>query len=74
MNIYARKTYWKLILLFLAVFIGVGSLWYTNSLVKKLAVQERNKVELWAKATSLFASGNISDETLEFIYSVFRLE
>ena len=72
MNIYTRKTYWKMTLLFLAVIIGVGSLWYTNRLVKKLAHQERKKVELWAKATSLIINSDISGESLEFLVSVIQ--
>lgn len=72
MNIYERKNYWKLILLFLAVSIGVGSLWFTNRLVKKLANQERKKVELWAKATNLIIYGNARGESLEFLVSVIQ--
>ena len=52
MNIYRKKITWKLLLLLSAVLIGMGSLWYTNTLVEKLSKEERKKVELWAKATS----------------------
>jgi signal transduction histidine kinase len=51
MNIYERKLKWKLLLLFSAVVIAIGSLYYTNQLVNKLEVEERKKVELWAEAT-----------------------
>ena len=33
-----------------AVVIGAGSLIYTSWLVKKLAQEERNKVELWSES------------------------
>ena len=69
MNIYSKRQKWKLILFVVAVVIGVSSLWYTNILIKKLAVEERKKVELWASATKLFP--NISnDEVFTFISEV----
>jgi two-component sensor histidine kinase len=50
MNIYRRKQVWKLLLFIFAMIIVGISLWYTNRLVKRIADDERNKVELWAKA------------------------
>ena len=50
MNIYSKKTRWKIFLAFLAILIVLASLWYTNRLVKKIANDERSKLELWAKA------------------------
>lgn len=50
MNIYTRKVWWKRFLLAAAVLIVGVSLWYTNLLVKKIADEERNKVNLWAEA------------------------
>jgi len=50
LNIYSQKQIWKL-LLFIAALIIVGlSLWYTNTLVNKIAEDERKKVKLWADA------------------------
>jgi signal transduction histidine kinase len=72
MNIYTRKIRWKLILFFIAAIIGISSLWYTNALVKKLAVEEHKKVELWAKATSLIVNTELSSESLEFMASVIQ--
>lgn len=48
MNIYSKRQKWKLLLLLIAIFIGVFSFIITNNLIKKLAVEERKKVELWA--------------------------
>jgi len=49
-NIFSKKQLWKIILLANAVLFVVVSLWYTNSLVRKIAAEERNKVKLWADA------------------------
>jgi len=69
MNIYSKRQKWKLILFVAAVVIGVSSLLYTQILIKKLAIEERKKVELWASATKLFP--NISDdEVFTFITEV----
>ncbi len=50
MNIYTRKQNWKIVLFVIAIVIIIVSLWYTNSLVKKIADEERTKVKLWAEA------------------------
>ncbi len=72
MNIYRKKITWKLLLLLSAVLIGMGSLWYTNTLVEKLSKEERKKVELWAKATSLIPKEGIEGESLDFLFSVVQ--
>ena len=51
MSIYHTKQWWKIVLLAIATIIGVSSLIYTNLLVKKLSLEEKKKVELWAEAT-----------------------
>lgn len=50
MNIYSKKQRWKLLLAGAATAIVIASLWYTNVLVKKIADQEREQVQLWAEA------------------------
>ena len=60
MEFYFKKRRWKILLLLLAVVIGVASFFYTNWLVKKMAVEERKNVELWAEATRKLASPDIS--------------
>ena len=72
MNIYKKKIRWKFFLFLCATAIGIGSLWYTNNLVKKLATEERKKVELWAKATSLIPKKDIKGESLDFLFSVIQ--
>jgi len=55
-NIYSKKQRWKLLLATAAMVIVVASLWYTNVLVKKIAHQEKEKVQLWADAIQKRAS------------------
>jgi len=71
MNIYTRKIRFKYLLFLLAILIGVGSLYYTNLLVEKLAKEERKKVELWAKATSLIINSE-DDQSLLFLVEVIQ--
>ena len=56
MNIYSKKQRWKLFLAGIAMLIVMASLWYTNALVKKIATEERKKVQLWAEAIQNKAS------------------
>jgi K+-sensing histidine kinase KdpD len=57
---YFRKRRWKILILLLAVIIGIGSFFYTNWLVKKMAFEERKNVELWAEATQMLASYDLN--------------
>ena len=50
MSIYSKKQAWKLWLFVAAVLIVGVSLWYTSTLVNKIAQEERKKVKLWADA------------------------
>jgi len=60
LEFYFKKRRWKILLLLLAVTIGIASFFYTNWLVKKMSVEERKNVELWAKATQKLASSEIN--------------
>lgn len=50
MNLYARKKRWKWFLFAFAVIIVAVSLWYTHILVRKIALDERTNIEIWAEA------------------------
>lgn len=50
MNIYERKSKWKLWLLFFAAIIVGASLWYTSVLAGRIADQEKDQVKIWAQA------------------------
>ena len=52
-----------------AVFIGMGSLIYTENLVRKLKVEERENVEMWAEATSLISVSDTS-QNVDFLSSI----
>ncbi|MGB0918292.1 MAG: hypothetical protein ACPGU4_11935, partial [Flavobacteriales bacterium] len=72
MNIYSKKQRWKLVLVIIALVIGIGSLYYTNQLVQRLAVQERSKAELWAKGTKFLASSADQNADLSFVFEVVK--
>lgn len=72
MNIYEKKQRWKLYLLLVAVLIGVGSLLYTNRLVKDLAFQEKETIELWAEATKILIGSESNDVDLSFPLKVIQ--
>jgi nitrogen regulatory protein PII len=71
-NIYRHKTLWKLALILFAVIIGLLSLFYTQSLVKKLKEEERKKVELWAEATRQFINSPDSTQNLVFLAKIIE--
>ncbi|MEA3462063.1 MAG: HAMP domain-containing sensor histidine kinase [Bacteroidota bacterium] len=71
MDIYSKKQRWKQILLLSAVLIGVGSLWYTNRLVKNIEITERQKMEVWAEAVRIVSSADLETE-LAFPFSVIE--
>jgi two-component sensor histidine kinase len=71
-NIYSKKQRWKLLLVIIALIIGIGSLYYTNQLVQRLAVQERHKAELWAKGTKFLASSVDQTADLSFVFEVVK--
>ena len=71
LDIYSKKQRWKQILLVSAVLIGVGSLWYTNQLVKNIEITERQKMEVWAEAIRIVSSAELETE-LAFPFSVIE--
>jgi len=71
LKIFRNKTLWKSLLLLLAVFIGVGSLIYTEYLVTKLKVEERKNVELWAEAIRLISLPDTS-QNVEFLSTIIE--
>ena len=71
MNIFRNRSNWQVFLFFFAILIGVGSLIYTQFLVRSLKVEERKKVEIWAEATRLINSAD-STQNLEFLLSIIE--
>ena len=70
-NIYRKRALWKLMLLLLAVTIGLGSLFYTNTLIEELKEEEKEIVRHWAEATGLVA-GTEDDNMLAFLVSIIE--
>jgi len=68
LNLYQQKQIVKTLLLLAAIIIGALSLWYTNTLVKKLSEEEKKKVELWAEATKKLA--DLTDATTDFNFLI----
>jgi len=71
LNIFRNRSNWQVFLFFFAILIGVGSLIYTQFLVRSLKVEERKKVEIWAEATRLINSAD-STQNLEFLLSIIE--
>ncbi len=71
MNIFRNRNNWQIFLFFFAILIGVGSLIYTQFLVRSLKTEERKKVEMWAEATRLINSAD-STQNLDFLLSIIE--
>jgi K+-sensing histidine kinase KdpD len=67
--LYSKKSLGKLLLLLFAVLIGMGSLIYTDFLVTKLKVEERENVRMWAQATALISVAD-TNQDIAFLSSV----
>jgi two-component sensor histidine kinase len=72
LNIYTTKIRWKFLLFVIAVVIGLTSLFYTQRLVEELKIEERKKVELWAKATKQLIDLDITESDFEFLFEVIE--
>ncbi len=53
MDIYTRKSRWKIYLALFGLAIVIGSVYYTSYLAEQLAAEERSKVENWVLAQEL---------------------
>jgi hypothetical protein len=60
LNIYRKKSRWKIFLLLTGILILAISTYYTNFLAKKLSEEEKSKVELWAIAMEEMANADTS--------------
>lgn len=68
---YLNSRIGKYIFFAVAVILVGGSLWVSNNLVRKLEQEERNKMEIWASATSELATMT-SDANIELILSIIQ--
>ena len=54
-DLYSKKKRWKIALSVIALLIISLSMYYTNNLVKKFAIQEQKQMAMWAEAVQSHA-------------------
>lgn len=69
MGIYERQRTGKLIFLAISILAIILFLLVSNSLVKELAQQERERMDIWASATQRLAKANV-DSDFEFLLAI----
>lgn len=75
MDIYARKSRWKIYLAIAGILIVAISMAYTNYLADKLTIEERNKVDNWGLAQDLINDTDDEDfENCDFTLHIKLLE
>ena len=72
MNNYEIKKYLKIILLLLAIFIGVLTLFFSQKLAKRVAQEEKKKVRTWAKAVKISGDPAVDDANLNFYLELIQ--
>jgi nitrogen-specific signal transduction histidine kinase len=72
MQIYSKKRWWKILLIFGAALISIASLVYTNRLVTELKEEEQKKIELWAEANRQLVLDDSTGETMALILEILR--
>ena len=66
------NTWIRLFLIALMLVIGLGSILFTEKLVRSLASEERDKTELWARATNYVAQPELSEEDISLYLDIIR--
>jgi anti-sigma regulatory factor (Ser/Thr protein kinase) len=62
MDIYSKKSTWKVYLAIAGIVIVILSLLYTNYLTQRLAASERNYAAIWGDATLLLTNVDINED------------
>lgn len=62
----------RYLLVFATIIVVVASLLYTNHLVDVLKQEERQKVEHWARATSLIVDVETEDKSFDLVWSLIE--
>jgi len=68
-NIFVKPSA-KFLLFLLAIVIGSASLIYTNKLVKKISLEERKKIELWAQAYKEIQQVDLNQEISLVVFNM----
>ena len=69
-NIYDSRRIWKMALLAVSLLLVVMFIYFSNTLVKDLAKQERERMEIWADATRELVTSN--DANVDFLLSIIE--
>ena len=62
-NIYDSRRIWKVVFIAISLVLVALFLYISNNLVKDLAQQERERMEIWANATQELTSMGSGNET-----------
>jgi len=71
MKLNGNKSLYRYLFIIIAIFIAIGSLIFSNILVKDLSKEERSKIEIWAKATKEAASDTES-QNMNLVLSILE--
>ncbi len=71
-NIYDMRRYGTVAFLLIAVGLAVLFLCISDNIVKKLAEQERQRMEIWADATREIANPDAASDNIDFLLSIIQ--
>ncbi|WP_289699374.1 sensor histidine kinase [Muribaculum intestinale] len=71
-NIYDMRRYGTVVFLLIAVGLAVLFLCISDIIVKKLAEQERQRMEIWADATREIANPDAASDNIDFLLSIIQ--
>lgn len=69
-NIYDSRRIWKMVLLAVSLMLVVMFIYISNRLVKDLAKQERERMEIWADATRELTTS--TDTDVDFLFRIIQ--
>lgn len=69
-NIYDSRRIWKMVLLAVSLVLVAVFIYFSNNLVKDLAKQERERMQIWADATRELVTSN--DANVDFLLSIIE--
>ena len=69
-NIYDSRRIWKMVLLAVSLVLVAVFIYFSNTLVKDLAKQERERMEIWADATRELTTS--TDTDVDFLFRIIH--
>ena len=69
-NIYDSRRIWKMVLLAVSLILVAVFIYFSNTLVKDLAKQERERMEIWADATRELTTSTETD--VDFLFRIIH--